>query len=208
MGRSGCLVRHQRQFQVPEGDLRSFRAGRSARIDNFKRATVWSGRRKRVARVLGAVDKGQAPQVEAFVRSASETRRPMPNRFGFARRDHPGDLRCRRKSGERATGADLNTSRLGWYSPPTPDVGRRDGLARRRLSRPHALRKQQISPGSGFGRCRASPGPTDIILPSPGYRRLGAEAAKTTSCARPTRCSKGGSRSSGSSARTVGPDWF
>jgi predicted dehydrogenase len=42
-------------------------SGRTARLDNFRRATIWSGRRRRVARVFGAVDKGQAAQVLAFV---------------------------------------------------------------------------------------------------------------------------------------------
>jgi len=41
--------------------------GRTARLDNFRRATVWSGRRKRVLRALGSVDKGQAQELEAFV---------------------------------------------------------------------------------------------------------------------------------------------
>lgn len=52
-------------------------SGRTARLDNFRRATVWSGRRRRVARVLGAVDKGQSAQVMAFV-EAVRNDRPMP----------------------------------------------------------------------------------------------------------------------------------
>jgi predicted dehydrogenase/threonine dehydrogenase-like Zn-dependent dehydrogenase len=52
-------------------------SGHTARLDNFRRATVWSGRRRRVARVLGAVDKGQAAQVMAFV-DAVRAEKAMP----------------------------------------------------------------------------------------------------------------------------------
>ncbi len=52
-------------------------SGRTARLDNFRRSTVWSGRRKRVARVFGAVDKGQAPQLDAFI-SSVRSGAPMP----------------------------------------------------------------------------------------------------------------------------------
>lgn len=53
--------------RYPKEILEVSASGRSARLDNFRRATVWSGRRKRVARVLRAVDKGQESQVAAFV---------------------------------------------------------------------------------------------------------------------------------------------
>jgi len=52
-------------------------AGRTARLDNFRRSTIWSGRRKKVARVFGAVDKGQAAQLEAFLGSV-RSGAPMP----------------------------------------------------------------------------------------------------------------------------------
>jgi predicted dehydrogenase len=52
-------------------------SGRTARLDNFRRATVWSGRHKRVARVFGAVDKGQALQLDAFL-EALRTDSKMP----------------------------------------------------------------------------------------------------------------------------------
>ena len=52
-------------------------AGRTARLDNFRRTTVWSGPRARVRRHLGAPDKGQLGQVKAFV-DAVRTGGPMP----------------------------------------------------------------------------------------------------------------------------------
>jgi predicted dehydrogenase len=42
-------------------------AGRTARLDNFRRSSVWTGRRKQVARTFGALDKGQEQQLEAFL---------------------------------------------------------------------------------------------------------------------------------------------
>jgi predicted dehydrogenase/threonine dehydrogenase-like Zn-dependent dehydrogenase len=52
-------------------------AGRTARLDNFRRAQVWSGRHRRVSRVWGAVDKGQRRQLELFI-DAVRTGGPMP----------------------------------------------------------------------------------------------------------------------------------
>ncbi len=52
-------------------------SGRTARLDNFRRSTVWAGRRKQVARVLGAIDKGQRAQLEAFLDSV-RSGAPMP----------------------------------------------------------------------------------------------------------------------------------
>jgi predicted dehydrogenase/threonine dehydrogenase-like Zn-dependent dehydrogenase len=57
-------------FEVSSG-------GRSARLDNFKRATVWTGRRRRSSRALGAPDKGQQAQIDAFLKAVSSGG-PMP----------------------------------------------------------------------------------------------------------------------------------
>ena len=51
--------------------------GRIARLDNFRQATIWSGRGRQSRRAMGGVDKGQRLQLERFlgaVRSAG----PMP----------------------------------------------------------------------------------------------------------------------------------
>jgi predicted dehydrogenase/threonine dehydrogenase-like Zn-dependent dehydrogenase len=50
---------------------------RSARLDNFKTATVWSGRRRRVRRSFGSADKGQRAAIDAFLRSVGGPG-PMP----------------------------------------------------------------------------------------------------------------------------------
>lgn len=51
--------------------------GRTARLDNFRKATVWSGRRARVERATGATDKGQRQQLAQFL-EAVRSGGPMP----------------------------------------------------------------------------------------------------------------------------------
>jgi predicted dehydrogenase/threonine dehydrogenase-like Zn-dependent dehydrogenase len=51
--------------------------GRSARLDNFKAAEVWTGRGKSVTKAHGGQDKGQRSEMAAFV-EAVRTDAPMP----------------------------------------------------------------------------------------------------------------------------------
>jgi predicted dehydrogenase len=51
--------------------------GRTASLDNFRRAAVWSGRRTQAMRSSGGQDKGQRHQVAEFV-AACRTGAPMP----------------------------------------------------------------------------------------------------------------------------------
>jgi predicted dehydrogenase/threonine dehydrogenase-like Zn-dependent dehydrogenase len=57
-------------FEVSSG-------GRTAQLDNFRRATVWSGARAQVRRHLGSPDKGQPAEIKAFL-DAVLTGGPMP----------------------------------------------------------------------------------------------------------------------------------
>jgi predicted dehydrogenase/threonine dehydrogenase-like Zn-dependent dehydrogenase len=52
-------------------------AGRTARLDNFRRATVWAGALPRTRRRVGAPDKGQRAEITAFLDSV-RTGGPMP----------------------------------------------------------------------------------------------------------------------------------
>jgi predicted dehydrogenase/threonine dehydrogenase-like Zn-dependent dehydrogenase len=61
-------------FEVSSG-------GRSARLDNFKRGAVWSGRRRQTRRNRGAADKGQRAEIEAFIESV-RSGGPMPIALG------------------------------------------------------------------------------------------------------------------------------
>jgi hypothetical protein len=54
--------------------------GRSARLDNFRTATVWTGRRTSTKRSRGGQDKGQAAELTRFV-AAIRDGGPMPIPF-------------------------------------------------------------------------------------------------------------------------------
>ena len=63
--------------RYPKETLDAAAAGRSARLDNFKTATVWAGRRRSVTRARGGQDKGQQSELKRFV-EAVLTGAPMP----------------------------------------------------------------------------------------------------------------------------------
>jgi predicted dehydrogenase/threonine dehydrogenase-like Zn-dependent dehydrogenase len=67
--------------RYPKETLEVSAEGRTARLDNFARATVWSGRRHSTRRARGSVDKGQARQIAHFV-DAVRTGAPMPIPLG------------------------------------------------------------------------------------------------------------------------------
>ena len=69
------LANAHRRF--PKETFEASSRGRTARLDNFRRATVWSGSRARVRRRLGSPDKGQRAQIRAFLDSV-RTGGPMP----------------------------------------------------------------------------------------------------------------------------------
>jgi predicted dehydrogenase len=69
------LTNVHRKF--PKETLEVSSGGRTARLDNFRRATVWTGARARVSRHLGSPDKGQSAEIKAFF-DALRTDGPMP----------------------------------------------------------------------------------------------------------------------------------
>jgi predicted dehydrogenase/threonine dehydrogenase-like Zn-dependent dehydrogenase len=69
------LTNAHRRF--PKETFEASSGGRTARLDNFRRATVWSGSRARVRRQLGSPDKGQRAEIKAFLDSV-RTGGPMP----------------------------------------------------------------------------------------------------------------------------------
>src|SRR5690606_28302237 len=54
--------------------------GHNARLDNFRRATLWTGGRPKATRARGGQDKGQRAQLRAFIASVREEA-PMPIPF-------------------------------------------------------------------------------------------------------------------------------
>jgi predicted dehydrogenase/threonine dehydrogenase-like Zn-dependent dehydrogenase len=63
--------------RFPKETLDATGGGRSARLDNFRSATVWSGRGKSATKARSGQDKGQRAEMAAFV-EAVRTGAPMP----------------------------------------------------------------------------------------------------------------------------------
>lgn len=63
--------------RFPKEHFEASAGGRTARLDNFRQAAVWSGRRRRARWTMGAIDKGQRHQLDHFV-EAVRTGGPMP----------------------------------------------------------------------------------------------------------------------------------
>lgn len=74
--------------RFPKETLEMVCGDRVARLDNFKTATVWSGRRRRTTRSMGAADKGQSAQLGAFfeaVRTGGEMPISLPSLIATTR---------------------------------------------------------------------------------------------------------------------------
>ncbi len=69
------LTSAHRRF--PKETFEASSGGRTARLDNFRRATIWSGTRTRFRRHFGSPDKGQSAEIRAFLDSV-RTGGPMP----------------------------------------------------------------------------------------------------------------------------------
>ena len=63
--------------RYPKETLDAAAGGQSARLDNFRQATIWTGRRTTTKRSRGGQDKGQQQQIAHFV-EAIQTGAPMP----------------------------------------------------------------------------------------------------------------------------------
>jgi predicted dehydrogenase len=63
--------------RFPKETMDATGGGRSARLDNFKTASVWTARGKDTAKARGGQDKGQRSEMDAFV-EAVRTGGPMP----------------------------------------------------------------------------------------------------------------------------------
>ena len=51
--------------RYPKETLDAAGGGRSARLDNFRKATVWAGRRQNATKSRGGQDKGQQAELDA-----------------------------------------------------------------------------------------------------------------------------------------------
>jgi predicted dehydrogenase/threonine dehydrogenase-like Zn-dependent dehydrogenase len=67
--------------KFPKETFEASGGGRTARFENFKRATVWKGRRAEARRSRTRIDKGQVGELDAFL-NAVRTGGPMPISIG------------------------------------------------------------------------------------------------------------------------------
>ena len=132
--------------------------GRSARLDNFKSASMWAGVRRRTRR-SPVVDKGQRVQLDRFV-DAVRYDRPMPIPLVVARGDDEGDSRRRAQPRDWDTRTAVTSAGLAWYwrratkMSPAELVWRgRDQAVRL------AWRSRQVRPGERATCATAAPGP-------------------------------------------------
>ncbi len=63
--------------RFPKETIEVCASGRTARLDNFTRATLWSGRKSTSNRARGRINKGQGQEIGAFI-DAVRTGGPMP----------------------------------------------------------------------------------------------------------------------------------
>lgn len=63
--------------RYPKENFEASAGGRTARLDNFRKSTLWTGHRRRTHRALGAIDKGQRAQLDGFL-NAVKSAAPMP----------------------------------------------------------------------------------------------------------------------------------
>ena len=103
--------------RFPKETLDVAAGGRSARLDNFREAAVWSG--PQAQRHQGPRRPGQGPAAPArAVRGGGPVRRPHAHRAGLPGGHDQGHHRGGREPGQRYPGAsvsDLSSSRLDWY---------------------------------------------------------------------------------------------
>ena len=96
--------------RFPKETFDAAAGGRSARLDNFRKATVWAGRGHSTTRARGSQDKGQRAELTAFV-EAVLTGAAMPIPLEALAGGHQGDHRGGREPGERKTGTSMSRRR-------------------------------------------------------------------------------------------------
>ena len=150
--------------RFPKETLDATGGGRSARLDNFRKATVWAGRGHDTIRARGGQDKGQRAELARFV-EACLTGAAMPIPLESLAATTRATIAVRREPAERQAGAGVSTaatSRLGWYvrraarmSPAEMAWRARDQVIRAAWS-PAAGDPRAARPGLRRGTRRAS----------------------------------------------------
>ena len=93
--------------RFPKETMDATGGGRSARLDNFRKATVWSGRGKSATKARGGQDKGQRSEMAAFV-EACRTGAAMPISVDSLLATTRATIAVRREPAERRAGAGMS----------------------------------------------------------------------------------------------------
>ena len=209
-------VRHdrlpdRRQRPVPEGDDgRHRRRPRRPGSTTSRAAAVWTGRGKSTTKARGGQDKGQQPEMAAFV-EAVRTGAPDADQRRLPAGHHPGHDRGGREPAERSSGAGVSVTgdlqaRLV-RTASRPDVACRDRLACPRAGDPASLGAP--AGASGAGRCAAAAAGGGRSAGSPRVLPRGRRAARARGRPGPrsSRTPTGCSRASGRCSASSGPTW-
>ena len=181
--------------------------GRSARLDNFRKATVWTGRGHSTMRARGGQDKGQ--RAELGLRRGLPDRRGDADPAGVPGGRHQGDDRGGREPVEREAGAGMSaasalTARLV-RAPGGRDVAGRGGLARARSGAAGGVVAAAGDAGTTRRGCRRRQRVSAqfaAVLPPDAAARV-PEEARAAVLAAPTSCCAANGKSWASS----GPTW-
>ncbi len=159
--------------------------GRSARLDNFRQAAVWAGRKRTVAKSRGGQDKGQHAELAQF-RRGLPVRRGDADHARFPAGHHQGDDRGGGEPEQRPSGAGVGmppASRLSWYarraarmSPAEVAWRARDQAVQLAWSRRQVRREQAAAGPPEAGSPRAGERRFTAVLPPGTAARVPAAA--------------------------------
>ena len=201
--------------RFPKETLDATGGGRSARLDNFRKATVWSGRGHETIRARGGQDKGQRAELARFVEACvAGAAMPIPleslvamTRATIAVRDEPAQRQAR-------SGVSMDrTSRLGWYARRAARMSPAEmAVAGPRPGDPGGLVTAAGDPPAA-GRTVAAPPARELAFhrgAAAGHRRAGARGGQESASWRPrTGCSRGEWEVLGVLRTDLErPDWF
>ena len=148
--------------RFPKERIVAFGGGRVARLDNFKRVELWEGRKTKVKRSRGGVDKGQSDEMRAFVAGAKSGVMPIDIETIIAttRTTHHLHFRAERLASPQAL-ENQHVPRVHVDGPIQTDGStgpvRLEQLGLEALDLVERL-ERALFPGNALGRCPAREG--------------------------------------------------
>ena len=194
--------------RFPKETLDAAGGGRSARLDNFQRATVWAGAASAPRRAPRRPGQGPAARARGLRRGrAGPARRCRSRSTRWSPPRGPRSRSARAWPAAVRSGCELTGGRqLAWYAAPgRPDVARRGGLACPRPGCPAGL-------GAPPGQARAGRPPALPPRRAPVHRRAAAGHRGAGARSRPGTAVLASRRrscwtASGRCSASPGPTW-